>query len=135
MLRWKCQTLDPTYHLPPHFLPHPSYDPSQRLARRAIGIGIEKALAVIARHADARIERDGAEEGDPSVGSQAAGASHRGLEDLGRMVAARAHEGGHVLHHAQDADPRFAAEVELLADVQQAGFLRGGDQHGAVDAG
>ena len=50
------------------------------------------------------------------------------------MGAVRADESGHVLNDAEHADVGFATEIEFLAHVEQADFLRGGDENGAVDS-
>jgi hypothetical protein len=44
------------------------------------------------------------------------------------------HKTRHVFHDAKDADAGLAAEIEFLANVEERDFLRGGDEHGAVDA-
>lgn len=111
------------------------HDRPQRHAGRAVGEAVQKTLAVIASHADARVERDGAQEGDARLARQPPRSARRRLEDLRLVRAVGADEAGHVLHHAEDADAGLAAEINLLAHVQQADFLRRRHHHRPVDAG
>lgn len=51
------------------------------------------------------------------------------------MCATRTDKTGHVLDDAEHADAGFAAEINFLADVEQADFLGGGHHYGATKAG
>ena len=65
---------------------------------------------------------------------QRARAARRRLEDLALVRTLGTHEAGHVLDDAQDPDAGLAAEVDLLAHVEQGDLLRRGHDDGAVDA-
>lgn len=49
-------------------------------------------------------------------------------------LAVGAHEQRHVLHHADHGQPHLAAELDLLAHVQQRHLLRSGHHDGARDS-
>lgn len=95
---------------------------------------VEEALAIIARHADPRIEGHLAQEGYAHLLSERGAATRSRAEDLALVGAVRADEAAHVLDEPEDADAGLAAEVELLADVEQRDLLRRGQHDGPVDA-
>ncbi|WDK17239.1 hypothetical protein CGRA01v4_08521 [Colletotrichum graminicola] len=116
------------------FLADVPYNFLERQARGAIRKAVEEAFAVVARHANSWVKRHAPQERHPHLLGQRPPAARRCPEDLALVRALGADKARHVLGQAQYADTRLAAEVDLLAYVEERDLLGCRDDDGAVDA-
>ena len=103
-------------------------------AKKKIGVyglgatGVSAAEALVASGADAGVDRDLAQEGDPQLFGHPAPAAV--AEDLGALAAVAADEVAHVLDHAQHRDVELAEHRHGLAHVGERDGLRRRHDHG-----
>lgn len=112
----------------PDLLPYLLHHPHNRHSRRTIWKGIQEALAIIGTHPNPWIQRHFPQKRDTFFLCQPRSAPRRCLEYLGLVRTTRTDEARHIFHDTENADVGFAAEINLLADVEEGDFLRGGNQ-------
>jgi len=102
-------------------------EPQKRLRRRRARIAPDDGLPLVPGLPHARLDRDGAEEGDLELVRHPLPAP--GREDLVSGAAVRADEVAHVLDHAQGGDVHLVEHRLAADDVGEGHVLGGGHQH------
>lgn len=98
-----------------------------RRCRWTIWKRIQEALAIIGTHPNPWVQRHFPQKRDAFFPCQPRSATRRRLKYLGLVRTTRTDEARHVFHDAENADVGFAAEINLLADIEEGDFLRGGN--------
>lgn len=108
-------------------LPYLLHHPHNRHCRRTIWKLIQEALAIIGTHPNRWVQWHFPQKTDAFFLRQPRSATRRRLKYLGLVRTTRTDEARHVFHDAENADVGFAAEINLLADIEEGNFLRGGN--------